>query len=77
MSPMTLRARAVLYFGRNPDECLTSHDVMVKWGVGRVEVVRNSLRYAVEQGVLSCAWTPGQLAVYSAGPVLRQEVGCA
>ena len=74
-SPMTLRERVVLYFGRNPDEELTSHDVLAKWGISDVRIVRNSLRYAVEQGVITRQWQPGQLAVYSAGPVLRQEVG--
>jgi hypothetical protein len=74
-SPMTLRERVVLYFGRNPDEELTSHDVLAKWGISDVRIVRNSLRYAVRQGVIACNWRPGQLAVYSAGPVLRQEVG--
>jgi hypothetical protein len=74
-SPMTLRERVVLYFGRNPDEELTSHDVLAKWGISDVRIVRNSLRYAVRQGVITRHWQPGQLAVYSAGPVLRQEVG--
>jgi hypothetical protein len=75
MSPMTLRERVVLYFGRNPDEELTSHDVLAKWGISDVRIVRNSLRYAVEQGVITRHWRPGQLAVYSAGPVLKAEVG--
>jgi hypothetical protein len=49
--------------------------VLAKWGISDVRIVRNSLRYAVRQGVIACNWRPGQLAVYSAGPVLRQEVG--
>lgn len=75
MSALNLRERAILYFGRNPDEELTSHDVMAKWGLTNAASVRNSLRYAVSQGVISCEWKPGQLAVYSAGPDLRKEVG--
>jgi hypothetical protein len=75
MSPLTLRERVLLYFARNPDECLTSRDIAQKFDCRDVKAAGRALRYAVEQGLLCREWQTRQLAVYSAGPVLRQEVG--
>jgi hypothetical protein len=75
MNRMTLRERVLLYFGRNPDEELTSRDIAEKFDARDVREVGRALRYAVEQGLLCREWQTRQLAVYSAGPVLKAEVG--
>jgi hypothetical protein len=75
LSRMTLRERVLIYFGRNPDEELNTHDIIEKFGSSDVRAVGRALRYAVEQGVLSRRFETRQLAVYSAGPELLREVG--
>ena len=75
MNRLTLRERVLLYFGRNPDEELTSRDIAEKFDARDVREAGRALRYAVEQGVLSRRFETRQLAVYSAGPELRREVG--
>jgi hypothetical protein len=74
-SRMTLRERVLIYFGRNPDEELTSRDIAEKFNARDVREAGRALRYAVEQGLLCREWQTRQLAVYSAGPVLLREVG--
>ena len=75
MSRMTLRERVLIYFGRNVDEELTSRDIASKFEARDVREAGRALRYAVEQGLLCRRFEARQLAVYSAGPELRREVG--
>ena len=75
MSPLTLRERVLLYFARNVDEELTSRDIAEKFDCRDVRAAGRALRYAVDQGLLCREWQTRQLAVYSAGPVLKAEVG--
>ena len=56
MNRLTLRERVLLYFGRNPDEELTSRDIAEKFDARDVREAGRALRYAVEQGLLwKCA----------------------
>ena len=73
--PLTLRERVILFFARHPEEELSTRDVMTKFGMLNRHAVRASLRSAVSQGVLACAWQPGMTGIYSAGPMLLVEVG--
>jgi hypothetical protein len=72
---MTLRERVVVFFARNPSEELTTHDIVEKFGASDTRSAKQSLRQAVYVGVLRFDWQPGVIGVYSAGPVLRAEVG--
>lgn len=72
---LTLRERVLMFFARNPDEELSTHDIMEKFGILHSKSVKKGLMYAVDQALLERRWTLGSVAVYSAGPALLAEVG--
>jgi hypothetical protein len=70
-----LAFRVALYFGRNPDEQLSTADIAVKFGVD-ADNVRSQLRRAVECEVIAKRSVgPGHPAEYSAGPKLLTMIG--
>lgn len=74
---LSLAYRMTVFFARNPDEELTSADVVTKFGVESTSIHR-SLSASVETGLLervSSGAGRGRLAIYSAGDELLKEIG--
>jgi hypothetical protein len=68
----------LVYFARNPDECLTLEDMAAKWG-GDPEGLRLKIRVLLNRQVLASQRTHdpssrnGLRTLYSAGPELLRH----
>ena len=73
----SLAQRITLFFGRNPDEEMTTVDITVKFDV-EISRVHKSLSPSVRDGLLhrtSIGSGRGRLTVYTAGPELLSMIG--
>jgi|688.fasta_scaffold39647_7 hypothetical protein len=74
---MSIVTHVAVFFARNPDEELTTHDVGIKWDM-KPNNVAASLRYAEQTGWVTRTKRADPTTrtkyrwVYTAGPLLRQ-----
>lgn len=77
---MRLRDSLLAWFAVNPDEELTSNDVVARWGV-TLDQTRDTASMLASQGILTKevraepASKAGRLTYLSAGPELLRELG--
>ena len=75
---ITLAERLVIFFARNPDEELTTKDVVEKFDVQVPRDINSRLRDSIASGRLAVKLAGpgnGRSRVYSAGETLLYEIG--
>lgn len=77
-----LAFRVLLWFARNPDEELTTTDILERWDLPPGTPLPKSLRNYREARLVNCAEAPsrlpsgGKALTWSAGPLLLEMLGC-
>jgi hypothetical protein len=78
--PMSIVTHVAVFFARNPEEELTTHDVGIKWDI-KPNNVGASLKYAEQTGWVTRTKRADPTVrtkfrwVYTAGPLLFKEIG--
>ncbi len=77
---MSIVTHVAVFFARNPEEELTTHDVGIKWDM-KPNNVSASLKYAEQTGWVTRTKRADPTTrtkfrwIYSAGPLLLKEIG--
>jgi len=77
---VSIVTHVAVFFARNPEEELTTHDVGIKWDM-KPNNVAASLKYAEQSGWVTRTKRADPTArtkfrwIYSAGPLLFKEIG--